>query len=157
MSSWIVLQEDHWLHIYLRERHWSMHNSPISTHSYMMIFQVMITAKVFHSQFCQQEAKGHQCVATGGSFNNGALEEATKQWDDWMRVGISGVSRKTIFSFSTRPSVESEMALPVCPHVWCNNNKNVVVESSTITSLLQWFANLTRAALISGVFLVKQR
>lgn len=64
----MALQKDHRLHIYLRECHRWMHNSPISTHSYMMIFQVMITAKVFHSQLCQQEAKGHQCVAAGGSF-----------------------------------------------------------------------------------------
>lgn len=62
-----------------------MRNSPIGTYTHThthlprddSLFQVMITAKVFHSQFTQQEAKGHHVWPQRGHFNNGSWGEAT--------------------------------------------------------------------------------
>lgn len=72
MSSWIVLQEHHWLHIYLGECHRWMHNSPtVHTHTRWCSRWWWLLENSIHTSASRRQ-RDISVWPQEGHFNNGA-------------------------------------------------------------------------------------
>lgn len=97
MSSWIVLPEHHWLHIYLGECHRWMLNSP-TVHSHTMCSRWGWPLKNSIHSSASRRQRDISGWPQGGHFNNGAWEEAQERTDGKKGLRISGLQRTIIWS-----------------------------------------------------------